>query len=131
VTSRKTFVIVTAMVEIATGSALLVLPALVVTALLGVRSAPVETLVVARILGSALLAIGVTCALARADVGTTGRSGLAGILLYDVLVALVLAYAGLSLALTGVALWPAVALHTILAIWGLVSLRDEQPRDVC
>lgn len=118
--SRNTFFIVTAVVEIATGVALLVAPSLVVAALLGMQSASVETLVVARILGSALMAIGVTCVLARADAGATGRAVLAGILVYDALAALVLAYAGLSLALAGPALWPAVALHALLTVWGLV-----------
>lgn len=122
--SRSGFFIVTAVVEIATGAALMVLPALVVAALIGMQAAPVETQVVARILGAALLAIGVTCALARADTGPTGRAVLAGILVYDVLVAVALAHAGLSLALGGPALWPAVALHTLLMVWGLICSRE-------
>src|SRR5215210_2144245 len=113
VNSRNVFFMVTGVVELATGAALLALPALVVAALLGVSSAAVETQVVGRILGTALLAIGVTCVLARGESSTSGHAVLAGIVVYDVLVTLVLAYAGLALALAGPALWLAVALHAL------------------
>ena len=120
----KTFFAVTAVVEIVTGVGLLVLPAVVVAALLGIHPAATETLLVGRIAGAALLAIGVTCALVRVDAGPTGRAVLAGVLIYDVLAALLLVYAAISLQMAGPALWPAVVLHTLLAVWGLVYLRQ-------
>ena len=121
----KELFLVTAIVEIATGLALLALPAIVLISLLGIQSATAETLVVGRIAGAALLAIGVACALARNEATLPAQRGLlTGVLLYDVLAALLLVYAGLVVAMSGPALWPAVALHTLLAVWGLVCLRD-------
>ena len=115
---------VTAVVEVVTGLALLGLPAVVLASLLGIHAAAAETLVVSRIAGAALLAIGVTSALTRDDTHSPAQRGvLVGILTYDVLVALLLAYAGLVLQLAGPALWPAVVLHTLLTIWCILCLR--------
>jgi hypothetical protein len=120
----KELFIVTAVVEIVTGLALLGLPAVVLAALLGIQAAAEDTLVVSRIGGAALLAIGVACALARDDMRSPAQRGvLIGILIYDVLVALLLIYSGLAGQLAGSALWPAVALHTLLAGWCILCLR--------
>jgi hypothetical protein len=120
----KELFLVTAVVEIATGLALLALPAVVLASLLGIQAAVEETLVVSRIAGAALLAIGVTSALARDDARSPAQRGvLVGILTYDVLVALLLAYAGLAVQMAGAALWPAVVLHTLLTIWCILCLR--------
>jgi hypothetical protein len=120
----KELFLVTAVVEIATGLALLALPAVVLASLLGIQAAVEETLVVSRIAGAALLAIGVACALARDDARSPAQRGLlVGILTYDVLVALLLAYAGLAVQMAGAALWPAVVLHTLLTIWCILCLR--------
>ena len=120
----KELFLVTAVVEIATGLALLALPAVVLASLLGIQAAVEETLVVSRVAGAALLAIGVTSALARDDARSPAQRGvLVGILTYDVLVALLLAYAGLAVQMAGAALWPAVVLHTLLTIWCILCLR--------
>jgi hypothetical protein len=42
---------------------------------------------------------------------------LAGVLIYNVLAALLLAFAGAGLTMAGVALWPAVLYHAVLAAW--------------
>ena len=47
----------------------------------------------------------------------------AALLFYDVAVAIVLAYAAIGSGLFGVALWPAVILHTVMSIWCVVCLR--------
>jgi phosphotransferase system glucose/maltose/N-acetylglucosamine-specific IIC component len=120
----KALLIVTAVAESATGLALLGLPAVVLGVLLGIQAAIEETLVVGRVAGAALLAIGVTSALARDDTGSPALRGvLIGVLVYDALVALLLAYAALALQMTGPALWPAVAVHTLLAGWCIRCLR--------
>lgn len=124
-TNRSTFFLITAVVEIATGAALLAVPALVLAALLGVLSPAADTVVVARILGTALVAIGVTCALARGESRATDRAVLMGIVVYDVLVTLVLAFTGASLGMAGPALWSAVALHTLLALWGMLLIVQQ------
>jgi hypothetical protein len=48
---------------------------------------------------------------------------LAGVLLYDVVVAGLLGYAGLSLNMAGIGLWPAVGLHAALAAWAGICFR--------
>jgi len=126
----KELFLVTAVVEVVTGLALLGLPAIVLASLLGIQPATVETLFVGRIAGAALLAIGVASFLARNDAALPGQRGLlTGILLYDVLVALLLVYAGLVLQMAGLALWPAVVLHTLLAIWCVLGLQANLRRE--
>ncbi len=121
--ARKYLLIVTALGEAGTGLLLLFLPAVLLVLLLGVKQAAPEALVAARIAGAALLAIGIACWLARNDHGSPAQQGmLAGVLIYDVGAAGVLAYAGLILGMVGLALWPAVVLHVVLAVWCVVCL---------
>jgi hypothetical protein len=47
---------------------------------------------------------------------------LIGVLVYDGAAAALLGYAGLFSDLVGIALWPAVALHTALAVWCVLCL---------
>jgi hypothetical protein len=122
---RASFLIVTALLEVSAGLVLLTVPALALQFLLGVGEAASETLLVARIAGAALLAIGVTCWLARQGEPNPAQFGvLAGALIYDVAAAGLLAYAGLGLNMTGIALWPAVGLHTALAVWSVACIRS-------
>jgi hypothetical protein len=117
-TQPRYLLIVTALSEAGTGVALLAVPNAVIQLLLGVESSAAEALLVGRVAGAALMAIGVTCWLARHDDGRAARNGvLAGVLIYDILAAAVLVYAGLTLGLSGIALWPAAALHGALALW--------------
>jgi hypothetical protein len=124
--------IVSAVLEVGIGLALLVSPALVVPILIG---APFETpadLVIGRVAGAALLALAVACWLARNDERTPTASGLiVSMLIYNVAAALLLAYAGMGLRLFGIGLWPAAALHVVMAVWCLVntttSLETRRP----
>jgi hypothetical protein len=114
----KWFLIVTAFVEAGAGLCLLVLPALPIALLLGLTQAAPETLLVCRIAGAALLCIGIASWLARNDHRTSAQLGLViGILLYDVAAAVLLGFAGVALNMVGLALWPAVVLHALLAAW--------------
>lgn len=123
---RSCFLIVTALGEAGTGLLLLVAPSAVIELLLGIRSVAAETLLLGRFAGGALLAIGIACWLARNDDGRAAQLGIiAGVLLYDVAAAGLLTYAALGLDMSGVALWPAVALHAVLAIWSLTCLRPR------
>ena len=123
----KNLLVVTALLETITGIALMVSPALPVSLLIGAALDTAAGLVLARIAGAALLALGMACWLARDD----GRSGaarglVAAVLLYDAAAVAVLVYAGLGLRLSGIGLWPAVLLHLALAVWCIGCLRPWQ-----
>jgi hypothetical protein len=91
--------------EAATGLALVVAPALVVQLLLGQDLVGVGVSV-ARVAGIALVGLGVAL-----------RPGppLLGMLIYSTAVALYLAYVSIS-GVSGLLLWPVVALHAILSV---------------
>jgi hypothetical protein len=121
---RAPLLFVTGLVEVGTGLFLLFLPALPLALLLGVSPAAPEALLVSRVAGAALLAIGVASWLARGDGGGPAQLGvLSGVLIYDLAAAVLLAYAGLVLGLVGIALWPAVVIHAALAVWCVVCFR--------
>jgi hypothetical protein len=116
--------IVTALIEVGIGLALLISPALTASILIG---APFDTpadSVVGRVAGAALLALGLACWLAQDDEHVRAAKGLiVSLFLYNVAAAVVLAYAGLGLRLFGVVLWPAAVLHLVMAAWCLTNLR--------
>ena len=102
----KKVLIFAAVAEAATGLALLVVPSLVGQLLLGEEVTGVA-IPIARVAGIALIALGMTC---------WPGPPLVGMFTYSTIVALYLAYLGIAGALTGVFLWPAVALHVVLSI---------------
>jgi hypothetical protein len=123
----KSLLIATGAIEAATGLALLGLPSLVVSLLLGGALDTPAALVVARVGGAAVLSIGVSCWLARNDhQGRAAKGLVAGLLLYNIAAVAVLAYAGIGLGLSGIGLWPAVVLHAVLAAWCIACLRTRQ-----
>jgi hypothetical protein len=92
--------------EVAIGLALLIAPSLVGELLLG---GPFTGLAIplARVTGIALIALGIAC---------WPGPPLAGMLVYTTLVMAYLTYVGLRGEGTGPLLWPAVAVHTVLAL---------------
>ena len=118
--------VATALLELGAGLGLLAAPALVVMLLLGSRDPAPDTLVVARVAGAGLLAIALVCRLARDDPGSRSRHGLLwGIFVYNLGASVVLALAGFMLESVGVALWPVVVLHAIMAAWCAASARTS------
>lgn len=103
-----------AVVEIATGLALLIQPALVIRWLLGVGDAGLM-LPLARFLGIALLALGLACwpGTRRPEVRSPPFLGM---LTYNGLVASFLAYLSAAEHVGGILLWPAVGLHAVVAL---------------
>ena len=114
----------TAIIEVPTGLGLMAVPAVVVQLLLG---SPLDTSAAAmlgRVAGVALLALGVACWLARDDTQSRSARGLvAAMLLYNFAVAALLAFGGFGLGLHGVALWPAMVIHAVMAVWCVACLR--------
>ena len=103
--------------EAITGLALLIAPQLVGRLLFDQDLAGVA-LPIARIAGIALIGLGVAC---------WPGPAVGGMLFYSIAVALYLSYLGLFDGLTGVLLWPAIALHAFLAaLLGRVWLVGNQ-----
>jgi hypothetical protein len=102
----KVGLIFAAVAEVATGLALLIAPSRVGQLLLGV-SFTGTTIPVARVAGIALIGLGIAC---------WPGPPLVGMLIYDVAVALYLAYVGFADGLIGEFLWPAVVVHAILSV---------------
>ena len=98
---------VAAVVEVATGIALLIVPSLVGRLLFGEEFTGIVT-PVARVLGIALLALGVCC--------LPGSTALCGMLTYSGLATLYLLYLAIRGEWVGLLLWPVVALHGILTV---------------
>jgi hypothetical protein len=112
-----------AIIEAATGVALIAVPAIVVRLLLGAEISG-ASMPLGRVAGAALLALGVACWLARDDTQSpTARGLVVAMLMYNIAATAVLAFAGIDLGLHGVALWPAVGLHAAMAIWCVACLR--------
>jgi len=121
----KTLLALTALGEAITGLVLLVYPPIVVRLLFSAEIAGVGV-VISRVAGAALLAIGVACWLARNDLGCPTQLGLLiGVLIYDIAAAALLAHAGLFLDMAGIALWPVIVLHAALAFWCVVCIWDR------
>jgi len=119
----KKLLALAAVVEAATGLALIAVPGFVVRLLLGAEISG-ASIPLGRVAGAALLALGVACWLARNDrQSRTARGLVVAMLVYNIVATAVLAFAGIGLGLHGVALWPAVVLHAVMAIWCIVCLR--------
>jgi hypothetical protein len=114
---------VSAVLELGAGAALLGFPSVTAELLIGAALQGPAPLTVARVGGGGLLAVGLACWLARGDAQSVAARGLVtALLLYNVLVAAVLAYAGLGFGLHGALLWPAVVLHAAMAGWCVAVL---------
>ena len=117
--------LVTAFAEAGVGLTLLLSPPFVAGLLLGVSLDAPAALIVGRIAGGALLSLGAACWLARDDGPSRARRGLiAALLLYNGAAGAVLATAAAGVRLVGVLMWPAVALHAVLAVWCIACLRS-------
>ncbi|MGE5532665.1 MAG: hypothetical protein ACM3VW_11175 [Bacteroidota bacterium] len=115
----KKVLVLAAVSEAATGLALVIVPSLVGRLLLGEELTGVA-IPVARVLGIALLALGVAC---------WPGTPLVGMLTYSAAVTLYLAYVGFAGGLSGILLWPAVVLHVILtALLTRASTRDKEAK---
>ena len=116
--------IATAVIEAATGLALLIAPGLVVGILVGAAADAPGGMVVARVAALAMLSISIACWVARGD-GQSGASrGLVlALLFYNSAVALLLVHASVGLHLSAIGLWPAAVLHAAFVAWCVVALR--------
>lgn len=118
----KPLFIATAVIEVGVGLALAIAPALPVSVLIGASLDTPAGLLVARLAGAALLALGAACWQARNDENRAAGGLIVSMLFYNTAAAALLAYAGIGLRLSGIGLWPAVVLHIAMAVWCLACL---------
>jgi hypothetical protein len=120
----KSLLTITAAIEAVAGAALAIAPSPLVFLLLGSPLDSPAGLVVARLLGVAILALGTACWLARNDIGSPTAVGLVwAMLLYNIAAVSALGYARLNLGLSGVCLVPGIILHAAMAVWCVACLR--------
>jgi hypothetical protein len=101
---------IAALGEAATGLVLVIYPSIVIKLLFGANVAGAGV-VMSRISGIVLIALGIACW----PCAPTSRA-LAGMLTYSSLAMLYLCYLGISGGFTGILLWPAVVLHALLTV---------------
>ena len=104
----------TAIIETATGLALMAVPSVVVRLLLGGEISG-ASIPLGRVAGFGLLSLGMACWPGRDATGNTA-SALRAMLTYNSLATLYLLCLGIGGEWVGPLLWPAVALHAVLTI---------------
>ena len=113
-----------AVVEVGTGLALMIDPAIVVALLLGADVSDMGTQL-GRCFGIALLALGLACWPSRQR-AESGSPAFRAMLIYNAVIALYLAYLGTVRHLGGLLLWPGVALHAVVALLLIWTWRNER-----
>jgi hypothetical protein len=123
----KTLLLVRFAVEVLAGLAFALFPSSLFVILLGV---PLDAsgAYAFRMFGAAIFAMGFACWLARDASDTSAAKALImATLLYDAVFVALLLSARLAAGLAGIALWPTVLLHSVLAIYSLLQLRSSLP----
>jgi hypothetical protein len=120
---------VAAVIEAGAGLALLALPSVTASLLLGTPLESLAAVSLARVGGAAIIALAIVCWLARRDVyGSASQGVVVALLFYNLAVAGVLAFAGFGHDLHGILLWPAVAFHIAMAAWCVATLLQGEER---
>jgi hypothetical protein len=123
----NSLLVVTALIEIAAGLALLLLPSQAASLLFGSPLGTPTSLLIGRLAGVALLTLGVACWLGRGEEKNRIGNALVGaMLLYNAAAVALISYAGVGLGLIAVLLWPAVLLHAVMTVWCVACLRSKR-----
>jgi len=122
----KLLLLVTAMLEVGAGLALMAFPSTSMVLLLG---SPLETssaVTLGRLAGAALFSLGVANWFAQFDERSNAAKGVvSGMLCYNVGAVVILGSAGIWSAPVGIGLWPGVVLHTAMTVWCVALLRSR------
>ena len=113
---------VTAVVEAGAGLALICLPSLTASLLLGMALNSSAAVNLARIGGAAILTVAIVCWSSRDARGSASRGLVAAMAFYNIAVVGILAIANFGDGLHGVLLWPAVAFHAAMSAWCVINL---------
>jgi len=128
----KLLLTTSAILELPVGLALLLAPSWTASTLLGASLEAPIALTVARLCGAGLLSLGVVCAMARRHAADSAASAVtAGLLIYNLGAAGVLAHSALANGLTTLFTWPITILHAAMAAWCaacLASVLRAAPR---
>jgi hypothetical protein len=122
----KTLLTITAIFEGITGLALIVVPALVVSVLLGAPLVDPAGLLVSRLTGIALISLTIMCWVHR-DKEDQANGAAKAMVFYNIAVAALLVYAWMN-GFRGLGIWPASVLHVGLAVWCIKSLQNMRSR---
>ncbi len=109
----KGLLVFAAIIEAATGVALILVPSLIGQLLLGVELAGV----IVPVAGIALIALAIAC---------WPGPAILGMLIYNAAATLYLAYVGFSAESHGVLLWPVVVLHGIMTILLIRAMTNQR-----
>ena len=115
-----------ALLEAATGLALMIQPALVAQLLFG-DGVSGAGMALSRVAGIALLALGVACWPGR-QAGSGGAPAFRAMLTYSFLITIYLVYLGVVEHLMGMLLWPAVAAHVVFTLLLVAAWRRNRQR---
>jgi hypothetical protein len=113
----KNLLTVTAIIEAGAGLALLGLPSVTASLLVGAPLEAAAALTLARVGGAAILALAIICWLTRDASSLVSRGLLMAMTFYNIAVAAVLVLADFGHGLHGILLWPAVLFHVAMAAW--------------
>jgi len=123
----KHLLIVTAVIEVGAGVALLCRPSTVLALLFGSGLDTFAVVTLARLTGAALSTLGVVCWLGQYDARSRAARGLiSAMVLYNLGAVVILGAAGFWSQSVGFALWPAVVLHAAMAVWCIACLRIKR-----
>lgn len=112
----KTLLTLGAFIEIAAGVAALAVPVLAVSILLG-STLEGAAITVTRIAGAALVAIGIMNWAGRSEPHSNAAKGIGfAMLFYNIAIVGLLLYAFFGAGRSGIGLWPAIAVHAMLAV---------------
>jgi hypothetical protein len=111
-------------IELVIGLTLLVIPGVVIRTLIGADGGTTST-IVGRVLGGALVALGIAGASGR--IRMPERPIVLAYVVYNVSTATILAAASVAGTASGILLWPVVAVHALLALVLLGGLLLKAP----
>jgi hypothetical protein len=120
----KRILLFSATVEVGTGLALMIIPAVVLTMLAGGDVAD-AWLPLGRCFGVAIVALGVACWPERQR-AASGSPAFRGLLVYNTLIALYLAFLATRGQWHGGFLWPGAVLHAVVALSLILAWRGQR-----
>lgn len=113
-----------AILEVATGLALLIYPPLIVRLLFGADVSG-AAIALSRVAGIALLSLGSAC-WPGSETTSTKNGALRGMFIYNLLVTVYFFYLGVADELVGILLWWVVAVHAVLSLLLALAWRHDR-----